>query len=193
MATTDDIKKLRDQTGISVMQCKQALEEAGGDSAKALVILQKKGGALAAKKADRSLGAGTISAYVHSTKEVGSLIELQSETDFVAKNPEFIALAYDIAMHTAAAKPLYVRREDVEEEKMKTIRDMFEKEVEGKAEHLKEQILAGKVNAYLKNIVLLEQPFIKDPEKTIADLVHAAVQKFGERIEVTRSVYFSLK
>ena len=175
------------------MQCKQALEEAGGDLAMALLILQKKGNALAAKKTDRSLGAGSVAAYVHSTKEVGAMVELQSETDFVAKNPDFIALAYDIAMHVAALKPTYVRREDVGEENMKTIEDMFEKEIADKAEHLKEQILKGKIDAYVKNIVLLEQPFIKDPEKTIADLISAAVQKFGERIEITRSVYFSVK
>lgn len=193
MASTDDVKKLRDATGISVMQCKNALEEAGGDYDKALLILQKKGSALAAKKADRELGAGAVAAYVHSNKEVGSMVVLHSETDFVAKNEEFTALAYDIAMHIAAANPQYVKRADIDETKLAEIKALFEKEVADKPDNLKEQILEGKVSAYLKNIVLLEQDFIKDPEKTIQALIEGAVQKFGERIEVGQFTRYSTR
>lgn len=193
MASTDDVKRLRDATGISVMQCKSALEEADGNYDKAILILQKKGSALATKKADRELGAGTVAAYVHSNKEVGSMVVLRSETDFVSKNDEFIALAYDIAMHIAATNPQYIRREDVDNQKLADITALFEKETADKADNLKERILQGKVDAYLKNIVLLEQNFIKDPDRTIQELVDSAVQKFGERIEVTQFARYSTR
>lgn len=193
MATTDDVKKLRDMTGISVMQCKQALDEAGGDFDKALLLLQKKGSALAAKKSDRELGAGTVAAYIHSTKDVGSMVVLNSETDFVAKNEEFVRLAYDIAMHVSAAQPQFIKRDDIDPTTHERIKEMFTKEVLDKPENLREQILTGKIDAYLKNLVLLEQPFIKDPEKTIKDLLDGAVQKFGERVEVSRIARFSTR
>lgn len=193
MTSTDDVKKLRDATGISVMQCKSALEEAEGDYDKALLILQKKGSALAAKKSDRELGAGAVSAYIHSTKEVGSMVVLHSETDFVSKNEEFVALAYDIAMHIAATNPQYIKREDIDETKLAEIRGLFAKEVADKPDDLKEKILEGKVDAYLKNIVLLEQNFIKDQEKTIKTLIDAATHKFGERIEVGKFARYSTR
>lgn len=180
-------------TGISVMQCKAALEEAGGDKDKALMILSKKSGAIAAKKSDRILGAGTVSSYIHATKEVGSMVVLRSETDFVSKNEEFIALAREIALQVAASNPQYVKREDIPADKLEEIKALFVKEVEGKPENLKETILTGKVDAYLKNIVLMEQPFIKDDTKTIRDLVQGAVQKFGERVEIERFVRFSTR
>lgn len=191
--TADMVKALRDQTGISVMQCKAALEEAGGDTEKALLILSKKRGSIAAKKSDRALGAGAVSSYVHANKEVGSMVVLRSETDFVAKNEEFIALAREIALQVTASNPLYVRREEIPAEKLEEVKALFAKEVEGKPDNLKEQILAGKVDAYLKGIVLLEQPFIKDPEKTIQDLIEGAVHKFGERVEVERFVRLATK
>ena len=143
MITTEEIKSLRDETGLSVMQCKKALEEAGGDKEKALAILKKEGVSIAAKKSGRTLGAGTVAAYIHATGTVGTIVELLCETDFVGKNPEFKAIAYDIAMHVAAMKP-----ENTEE--------------------------------------LLDQAFIKDPTKTISDLVNGAIQKFGERTEIGR-------
>jgi len=193
MASTDDVKKLRDATGISVMQCKNALEEAGGDFDKAMLILQKKGSAIAAKKSDRDLGAGTVASYIHSNKEVGTLVLLQCETDFVSNNEEFVALAYDIAMHIAATNPQYVHRTDIDESKLADIKALFEKEVADKPDNLKEQILGGKVDAYLKGVVLMEQPFIKDSEKTIRDLVEGATQKFGERIEVGKFTRYSTR
>ena len=186
MNSTDLIKELRDATGVSVMQCKKALEEAGGDKEKALVILKKKGAEAAAKKGDRTLGAGMIQAYIHSTGAVGVMVELGCETDFVAKNPDFKALAYDIAMHIAAAKPEFLKREQITEADRQVAESVFAQEVEGKPEAMKAQILEGKLSAYFADRVLLEQPVIKNPDLTIAGVISEGVQKFGEKIEIVR-------
>ena len=192
MVTTDVIKKLRDETGVSVMQCKKALEEAGGDVAKAMVILKKKGADAAAKKADRTLNAGVIAAYIHATGNVGAMVEIACETDFVAKNPEFKQLAYDIAMHITASKPEFLKKEDITKEARDLASSVFEKEVEGKPKEMKEKILEGKLAAYFGERVLLEQPFIKNPDATIAGLIAGAVQKFGEKTEIIRYVRFGV-
>ena len=186
MVTTDLIKELRDATGVSVMQCKKALEEAGGDKEKALVILKKKGAEAAAKKGDRTLNATQIAAYIHSTGTVGVMVELACETDFVAKNPEFKQLAYDIAMHIAATKPEFLKKEDITPEARTVAESVFAGEVEGKPEAMKAKILEGKLASYFSERVLIDQPFIKNPELTIAGLVSSAVQKFGEKIEIVR-------
>lgn len=191
--TTEMVKALRDQTGISVMQCKQALEEAGGDMKKVLLILSKKSGAIAAKKGDRTLGAGAVSTYTHANNEIGSMVVLRSETDFVSKNEDFTALARELALQVAATNPQYVKREDIPTEKLAEIQELFVKEVEGKPENMKATILKGKVDAYLKNIVLMEQAYIKDPEKTVRELILGAVQKFGERVEIEKFARFSTK
>jgi elongation factor Ts len=190
MVTTDAVKELRDRTGVSVMQCKKALEEAGGDVAKAIVILQKKGADSAAKKSDRTLGAGIITAYIHSNNSVGTLIELACETDFVSNNPDFKVLAHDIAMHITAQKPEFLKKDDITAEAKKVATEVFEKDIQGKTGDMKAKILEGKLNAYFSERVLLEQPFIKNPEVTIAALISAAVQKFGEKIEVVRFVRY---
>ncbi|HEY9480636.1 MAG TPA: elongation factor Ts [Candidatus Paceibacterota bacterium] len=192
MVTTDLIKELRDATGVSVMQCKKALEEAGGDKEKALVILKKKGAEAAAKKGDRTLGAGTIAAYVHSTGMVGSMVELACETDFVSKNPEFKALAYDIAMHVAAAKPEFLKKEDIDPQSRAVAESVFAKDVEGKPEAMKAKILEGKLASYFGERVLLDQPFVKNGDMTVAALVSSAVQKFGEKIEIVRFARFGV-
>jgi elongation factor Ts len=150
MVTTEQVKELRQRTGISVIECKYALDEAGGDTDKAIEILQKKSGVVAGKKASRNLGAGAIQSYIHNSGDVGSMVVLSSETDFVAKNEEFVKLAYDIAMHIAASDP-----EDVD--------------------------------------ALLGQEYIKDPARTIKDLIESATQKFGEKIEVTDFTRFSVR
>jgi elongation factor Ts len=191
MITTDDIKKLRDETGVSVMQCKKALEEAGGDMEKARIILRKQSGAAAAKKAGRSLGAGSVQAYIHAGGAVGAMVLLSSETDFVAKNEEFRQLAYAIAMQVAATNPEYLRREDVPAEAEATARSVFEGEVAGKPADLQEKILSGKLDAYFRDKILLTQPYIKDPERTIEQLTEEAIQKFGERIEISQFVRFA--
>lgn len=190
--TTAQIKELREETGLSVMQCRKALEEAGGDKEKARILLQKKGGEIASKKGDRTLGAGTVVAYIHASGTVGAMVELSCETDFVAKNPEFKQIAYDIAMHVAALSPSYLKREDINEADRTKASEAFLGEVEGKPADMKAKILEGKVNSYFADKVLLEQPFIKNPEQTIQDLVNGAVQKFGERTEIRRFTRFSV-
>lgn len=191
--TSEALKQLRDQTGISVMQCKKALEEAGGDMEKALVILQKKSGEAAAKKSDRVLGAGAIGSYVHSTHEVAAMVVLSSETDFVAKNAEFVALAREIAMHVAAANPKALSREDISEHDIAKAREVFAKEAKDKPAEIQEKVIAGKLDAYFKEQILLEQNYIKDQERTVNDLLNAAVQKFGEKIAVRSFSRFSVK
>ncbi len=184
--TTEQIKELRDNTGLSIMQCKKALEEAEGDISKATILLQKKGAGIAAKKADRNLGAGRVVSYVHSTGNIATLVELLCETDFVAKNEEFGALAYNIAMQVAATNPLYLKMSDIPEGTRKEAEEVFAKEVEGKPAEMKAKILEGKLNAYFKEKVLLEQEYIKNPELTINNLIEAFIQKFGERTEIGR-------
>ncbi len=182
--STDAIKQLRDETGVSIMQCKKALEEAGGDMDKAKVILRKVSAQVAAKKSDRTLGAGAVQAYVHAGNTVAGVVILACETDFVAKNEEFITLARDIAMHVAATAPEFISRNDVSEDATAAARAVFEEEAADKPEEMREKIVTGKLDAFLKEKVLLDQPFIKDAESTIANLIDAATQKFGERIEV---------
>lgn len=189
----DAVKALRDKTGVSVMECKKALEEAGGDMDKALVVLSRRSAEIALKKGDRSLAAGVVAAYVHTTAQVGAMVLLACETDFVSKHDEFKQLAYDIAMHAAATRPQYTRKEDLGDAELAGLKEIFAPEVVGKPENLQEQILAGKVQARLKEIVLLEQFYIKDDTKTINDLLSAATQKFGERIEVSKFSCFSVK
>ena len=192
--TTDTIKKLRDQTGISVMQCKKALEESGGDMDKALVILKKKSAAIASKKSDRELGAGTISAYIHAGGNVGAMVELSCETDFVSKNEDFKKLAHDIAMHIAATNPEFLSQDDISEEDKKKASEVFTKEIEesGKPEDIKQKMLEGKLSAYFNEMTLLEQKFIKNPDVTIKGLLEEATQKFGERTEITNFTRFAV-
>ena len=190
--TTEEIKGLRDKTGVSVMQCKKALEEAGGDMEKVLIILRKKGSDIASKKSDRTLGSGRIAAYVHGNGSIGSLVELWSETDFVSKNDEFYTLAYDVAMQVAATNPMYLKKDDVTEEEKNKLLEVFEKEVVGKPEEIKEKILKGKLDSYLTDKILLEQSFIKDGNLKIKDLIESAIQKFGEKIEIGKFVRFSI-
>ena len=184
--TTEQVKELRDMTGLSIMQCKKALEEANGDISKANILLQKKGAGIAAKKADRNLGAGRVVSYVHSTGNIASLVELLCETDFVAKNEEFGALAYNIAMQVTATNPQYLKMSDIPEATRKEAEEVFVKEVEGKPAEIKAKILEGKLNSYFKEKVLMEQDYIKNPEVTINGLIESFIQKFGERTEIGR-------
>jgi len=190
--TTEQVKALRDQTGISVMQCKKALEEAGGDMEKAIVILRKKSGELSAKKGDRTFKAGAVQAYIHANGNVGTILELDCESDFVSGNDEFKALARDIAMHATATNPKFIRKEDITEADMKTAKEVFAEEVKGKPEGMQEKILHGKLDTYFADMVLMNQPFIKNPDVTIQGLIDAAVQKFGEKIAVVRFKRFKV-
>ncbi|MEK7213506.1 MAG: elongation factor Ts [Patescibacteria group bacterium] len=196
MITTEQIKELRDTTSISVMQCKKALEEAGGDMKKALVILQKKSGEISAKKGDRTFRAGTVAAYVHSTGNVATMIELLCETDFVSDNEEFKTLARDIAMHITASNPKFLKKEDISKEDINTAKEVFMKEMKDGPKKIpkdmQEKILEGKIETYFSEMVLLNQVFIKNPELTIEALIQKAVQKFGEKIAVARFKRFKV-
>ena len=191
--TSAQIKELRDKTGISVMQCKRALEEAGGDMDKAVIILKKKRSEAAEKKSDRELAAGSVGVYVHNTNEVASMVLLACETDFVSKNPEFVALAKEIAMQVAATAPTFINRFEVSDEIIQKAKEVFAPEVEGKPEEMKEKIMEGKLSAYFKDQVLMEQPFIKNPDVSIAEMVNGAVQKFGENVAVVKISRVSVK
>lgn len=193
MITTEQVKELRDKTGVSIMQCKKALEDSQGDMEKALVLLKKKGAEIADKKSDRDLGAGVVQAYIHSSGTMGAMVELLCETDFVAKNEEFKTLAYDLAMQVVATNPEFLSVTDVNDEAKKRAEEVFAKEVEGKPENMKAMILEGKVNAYFKDMVLLEQSFIKNDSLTVATVISNAIQKFGEKIAVGKFVRFSTR
>lgn len=192
MVTIEQVKELRDATGISIMQCKKALEEAGGDKEKALLILKKKGGDMAAQKAERVLKTGTVVAYIHSNGNVGAMVELSCETDFVAKNQDFKSLAYDIAMHIVASNPEYLKKEDITKAVKESVVEIFEGEVKNKPEALREKILQGKIDAYFKERILLEQLFVKNQDISISNLIVSAIQKFGENIEIRRFIRFSV-
>lgn len=192
--TTKQIKELRDETGVSVMQCKKALEEADGDLEKAKIILRKISKQSADKKADRTLGAGAVASYIHGNGSVGAMVELLCETDFVARNEDFKALARDLAMHITALAPEYLKIEDVKEEDKTKAKELFEKDMDmSKPKEIRDKIMEGKLSSYFGEKVLLEQAFIKNPETNIGSLIEQAVQKFGERTEIGRFVRFSIK
>lgn len=191
--TSAQIKELRDKTGISVMQCKKALEEAGGDMEKALIILKKKRSEAAEKKADRELGAGAVGAYVHNTNEVAAMVLLSCETDFVSKNEEFVALAKEIAMHVAATDPKYISRSEVDESAITKAKEVFQEEIADKPADMQEKIMEGKLASYFKDQILLEQPFIKNPDTTIGEMISGAVQKFGENVTIGQVTRVSVK
>lgn len=189
--SVESVKILRDQTGISIMQCRKALEEAGGDMEKALVILQKQSKSVALKKAERSLGSGVVSSYIHGMGTVGAMVSLLCETDFVAKNEEFKTLARDIAMHITATNPTFLKKEDIDAETKEKARQVFAEEVKDKPENMREKILEGKLTAYFAERILIDQPFIKDQNVTVGQMIESAIQKFGERIEIGRFARFT--
>ncbi len=194
MVSIEDVKKLRNETGLSVSKCKDALEECSGDFDKARESLRKKGSIAAEKKADRDLNSGVIQSYIHNTNEMGSMVELLCETDFVSKNEDFIALARDISLHIAATNPQFLSRESIPKdvfEKME--KELIEEIDKSKAKNVQEKILQGKVDSKLSELILLEQKFVKDEERTIKDLIDAAVQKFGERVEIGKFIVFKIK
>ncbi len=191
--TTETIKALRDETGVSIMQCKKALVEAEGDVEKAKIILRKQSSAIASKKSNRALGAGVASAYTHAGGSVVGAVVLACETDFVSKNEEFARLAYGIAMHVAAMNPQFKSRKDVQEADIKTAREVFEREAINVPEASRGKAVEGKIENYLKERILLEQQFVRDPSITVSELINSAIQKFGEKIELIRFERLSVK
>ena len=187
MANIDDIKQLREETGHSIAKCREALEESGGDMDRAREVLREKGALAAQKKADRDLNSGVIQSYIHTTNRIGSMVELLCETDFVARNDEFIALARDIAMHCAAFQPRYVSRDSVPAEDLEKVTAELKEGIDsGKPSEVQETVLNGMLDKRMKEVVLLEQAFVKDDTRTVRNLIEEAVQKFGERTEIGR-------
>lgn len=175
------------------MQCKKALEEAGGDMEKAKVILRKIAAAGASKKADRELGAGIAAAYTHAGGQVVAAVVLACETDFVSRNPEFQEIARQIAMHIAAMQPQFISRDQVKESDLAKAREVFEGEAANVKEDMRAKAVEGKLDAFIKEKILLEQPYVKDPSISIQQLIDSGVQKFGEKIQIVRMERLSVK
>lgn len=188
------VKKLREKTGASIMECRNALVEAEGDLEKAVENLRKRGKEKAAKKADRATAEGVVVSYIHSNKKIGAMVELLCETDFVAKNSEFQELAHDLAMHVAATDPKYLSFEKAsEKEKMeyeKFAREEFASE--SKPAEILEKMVFGKVKKHFDEISLLSQPFVKNPDMTVEDLIKEKIAKIGENIQVGNFVRFEI-
>lgn len=192
--TIDMIKELRARTGAGMMDCKRALEETSGDMEKSIDLLRKKGLAQAAKKASRSAEEGRVVAYIHHNYRVGVLLELKCETDFVARTDQFQDLAKDIAMHIAMANPQYVSKDEVPKEVVdhETAIEKEKAKAEGKPEAIIEKIVEGRMSKFYERICLLDQPFVKEESKTIADLVNETIARLGENIVVGRFARFEL-
>ncbi len=190
--TAKMVGDLRAKTGAGLMDCKKALAEANGNEEQAIDILRKKGIASAAKKADRSASDGLVEAYIHMGGKVGVLVELNCETDFVAKTDDFKALVRDIAMHIAATNPTCVRREDVPAELLQKEKEIAAEQVQGKPENIVEKIVAGKLEKFYAENVLLEQPFVKNPDLTIQDLLKQQIAKMGENMVINRFARFQI-
>ncbi|HXG54974.1 MAG TPA: translation elongation factor Ts [Vicinamibacterales bacterium] len=190
--TADQVKKLRDLTGAGMMECKGALTEANGDIDAATTILRKRGLAQATKKAGRSTNEGVVGSYIHMGGKIGVLVEVNCESDFVARTDDFQNLAREIAMHIAAASPQYVRRDEVPAETLDRERAIYRDQVKDKPAQVVDKIVDGKLNSFYEQICLLDQPSIRDPKLTIGQIVQAAIAKLGENISVARFVRLKL-
>lgn len=190
----DQIKELREATGVSMMACKKALEETDGNYEKALEHLRKKGYAKAAERGERSTGEGTVASYIHTNGKVGVLVKLGCETDFVAKNDDFLRLAQDIAMHITAMNPLTVSPDDVSENLIEKEREIWRAQLlnEGKKEDMVDNILVGKEKKFREETSLLKQAYVKDPEKTVEQLIADSINKLGENIRVDGFCRYSI-
>ena len=188
------VKELREKTGVGMMTCKQALAEAGGSLDEAEKILRKRGEATAAKKAGRAASEGLIHSYIHTGSKVGVLLEVNCETDFTARNEDFQTMVRDIAMHIAAASPRFVSRDDVPEEVVASEREIFADQAKktGKPENVIAKIVDGKIDKFYSEICLLEQPFVKDPDKSVHDLVTERIARIGENMKVARFTRYAL-
>jgi elongation factor Ts len=192
--TTEQVKKLRDKTGAGVMDCKKALVETGGDLAKAVEHLRKAGVASAEKKVGRSTGEGRIEAYIHPGERVGVLLEVDCETDFVARTEDFKNFCHDVALHVAAAAPVSVSREDVAAERVEAERAIYQEQARasGKPEQVWPKIIEGRMEKWYEESVLLEQPFVKDPDRKIRELLTDLIARLGENIVIKRFQRFQI-
>jgi elongation factor Ts len=188
------VKELREKTGAPMMDCKQALTEAKGNLEDAVVILRKKGVSVAAKKATRVTSEGSVASYIHAGGKIGVLVEVNCESDFVARTDDFKELVHDVAMHIAASDPKYVRKEDVTEADLKREKEIFLDQAikSGKPQHIAEKMVAGKMEKFYEEVCLLEQPFIKDQTINISQLIATKIGKLGENIAVRRFARFKV-
>ncbi len=188
--TAQLVKELRDRTGAGMMECKRALTEANGDVAEAEVVLRKRGIANAGKKSARATKQGVIGSYIHAGSQLGVMVELNCESDFVARTEDFQELVHDIAMQIAAADPQFIRKEDVTEEALQKERDIQRSRAlaEGKPEKMVDKIVEGRMNKFYEEVCLLEQPFIKDNTLTVTQLIATKIAKCGENITVARFI-----
>jgi len=192
--TTDLVKELRERTGAPMMDCKRALVDSEGDIEKAIDLLRKQGMATAAKKAGRHAGEGVVGSYIHAGGKIGVLVEINCETDFVARTDDFQDLVKDVAMHVAAADPRFVRRDEVTPEVLAQEREIYREQAlaSGKPENIVDRIVEGKMEKYYAESVLLEQPFIKNPDVTVEQMVAEKIGKLGENIQVRRFARFQV-
>lgn len=188
-----DVKELRERTGAGMLDCRNALVETDGNIDKAIDFLREKGLASAAKKASRVAAEGLVEAYIHGGR-IGAIVEVNSETDYVAKNEEFIEFVRDVAMQIAAVNPKYVSRDDVPEEEVEQEREILRQQAlnEGKPEHIVEQMIEGRLNKFFESICLLDQKFIKDSDITVQDLLNQKISKIGENIVIRRFERFEV-
>ncbi len=190
--TADQVKELREKTGVSMMECRNALVETHGDKEKAIDVLRKKGIAKASSKADRVTKEGLLGSYVHSNGKIGVIVEVLCETDFVAKNDNFKTFAKDLAMHVAAANPLYLKRDEVPADVITREKGIHAEAVKGKPENVAQKILDGKMDKYYSDVCLMEQKFVKDDKLSITDLLASKIQEIGEKIVIRRFVRLDL-
>ncbi len=194
MVNIDQIKQLRQQTGVSVLECKKALEETQGDSSKAKELLRKWGKEVADKKSERETSEGIVDSYVHSNKKVGVLIELNCETDFVAKSDDFKNLAHELCLQIAGMKPLFLAKEDIPEKFLDGERRIYEEQVKnsGKPKKITDQIVEGKLEKYKEQVSLLSQPWVKDQSRTVGELLEEYIAKLGENISIKRFARYEI-
>ena len=190
--TTQMVSELREKTGAGMLDCKKALTDANGDIEAAIVILRKKGVASAAKKAERATREGLIESYIHVGGKVGVMVEVNCETDFVARNDEFKAFCRDLCLQIAAANPTYVRREEVPEADIAKEREIATAQVQGKPPAALQRIIEGKLEKYYSTVCLLDQPFVKLPEKTVKDILTEKIAATGENIQIRRFIRYQL-
>lgn len=192
--TASQVKDLRDRTGVGMMDCKQALQEAEGDVDEAIKVLRKLGKAKVAKRAEREASEGRIEAYVHTGGKIAVLVEVNCETDFVARSDDFQRLAHDIALHIAASNPRFIRTDEVDANTLADEREVYlsQAQTEGKPPEIAERIVEGKMSRFFSETVLYEQPFIREPDQTVSELIADAVNRIGENIVISRFVRFGL-
>lgn len=192
--TAQQVKELRDRTGIGMMECKEALQECGGDIEKAIEILRKKGHARAQEKADRQAADGAVGSYIHANDRLGVLIEVNCETDFVARNDEFKELVKNLAMQVAASNPNYISSEDVPAEIIEREKEIIKAQIQDakKPPQIIEQIVEGKLKKFFEEVCLLDQPYIRDDKIKVRDLVNSHIAKFGENIKIRRFARFEI-